>query len=420
MIESRTNDNSNRALPAFWRGFTRDSLRQTQSRVAHVLLWPQIGGGEIATLRVAQALEEDGEFQNVAFCEGENTEVARLFAEQGLETVSYETSDYSYRRPVPFITSEIRLAREFRRRRIDLVHCSDLPGAYHAGLAAKLARIPIVCHVRSNFLQIPTRYKPPLWTVDRFAFVSHATWQNFNNIFRVPRDRGRVIYDWAPLASREYDRSELRASVRRELEIPEDAPVFGMVARVAPQKDFESLILATSEVLAVRSDARLLLVGEKDNPETCRNYHQQLCELIDSVGLRGKVIWTGFRRDVPQLMLSMDVVVLSTRSEGFPLTLLEAMSLGQPVVTTRVGGIPEIIADGENGLLHEVRDVKGLASQILRVLEDRELALKISQRARECVTQRFTKARTLQSIKQLYAGLLSQDRFLTKTAEWGS
>jgi glycosyltransferase involved in cell wall biosynthesis len=371
-------------------------------------------------LRVAQALEEDGEFQNVAFCEGEDTEVARLFAEQGLETVSYETSDYSYRRPVPFIASAVRLAREFRRRRIDIVHCSDMAGAYHAGLAAKLGRIPIVCHIRSNFEQIPTRYKPPLWTVNRFAFVSLATWRNFNKIFRVPRDRGRVIYDWAPLATCEYDRSALRAKVRRELEIPEDAPVFGMVARVAPQKDFESLILATSEVFAVRPDARLLLVGEKDNPESCRIYHQRLCELIDSLGLCGKVIWTGFRRDVPELMLSMDVVVLSTRTEGFPLTLLEAMSLGQPVVTTRVGGIPEIIADGENGLLHEVRDVKGLARQILRVLDDRGLALTISERARECVTRRFTKTRTLQAIKQLYAGLLSQDRLLTKTAEWGS
>ena len=416
MTESGTNGNSNRSVPPFRGGSSPDARRNTPSRVAHVLLWPHIGGGEIATLRVAQALEEDGEFQNVAFCEGEDSQVARLFAEQGLETVSYETSDYSYRRPVPFIASAVRLAREFRRRRIDIVHCSDMAGAYRAGLAAKLGRIPIVCHIRSNFEQIPTRYKPPLWTVNRFAFVSLATWRNFNNIFRVPRDRGRVIYDWAPAPPPDAGSSELRARVRRQLGIPVEAPVFGMVARVAPQKDFETLILATTEVLSVRPDARLLLVGEKNEPEACRNYHQRLCEFIDIAGLRGKVIWTGFRSDVPELMLSMDVVVLSTMSEGFPLTLLEAMSLGRPVVTTRVGGIPEIIVDGENGLLHEVRDAKGLGRQILRVLEDKNLASAISERGREFVTRRFTKARTVRCIKQLYAGLLSQNHHLSQAA----
>ena len=380
----------------------RKSRANGVRRVAHMLLWPQIGGGEIATLRVAKAIEEAGEFQSVAFCHGDDTEVARLFAEHGIETTGYRTADYSYRRAVPFIASAVRLAGRLRRRRIDLVHCSDMAGAYHAGLAARLARIPIICHIRSNFEDIPARYKPPLLTINHFAFVSEATWKNFNTIFHVSPDRGSVIYDWAPSTVAPVEHEAARARIRRELGIAGGTPVFGMVARVAPQKDFETLIAATAEVLATRPDARLLLVGENNEPEDCRLYYRQLCELIEAEGLTERVTWTGFRRDVPELMLAMDVVVLSTRSEGFPLTVLEAMSLGRPVVTTRVGGIPEVIADGENGLRHEARDARGLARQILRVLEDKNLASALSNRGRESVLNRFTKQRTLEAIKQMY------------------
>jgi glycosyltransferase involved in cell wall biosynthesis len=388
----------------------RRSVSQTRikgvRRIAHILLWPQIGGGEIATLRVAKALDEAGEFQSVAFCHGKQTEVARLFAEHHIETTDYEASDYSYRRPVPFVASAIRLASTLRSRRIDLIHCADMMGAYHAGLAAKLARIPIICHIRSNFEQIPARYKPPLLTINRFAFVSQAAWRNFNTIFHVPADRGSVIYDWAPAPEVAGDFEATRARIRSELGIGPETPVFGMVARVAQQKDFETLISATAQVLAVRPEARLLLVGENQEPEESLSYYRQLCKLIEAEGLTGKVTWTGFRRDVPGLMLAMDVVVLSTRSEGFGLTVLEAMSLGRPVVATRVGGIPEIIADGENGLMHEARDATGLAHQILRVLGDRNLAAALSKRGRESVSNRFTKEQTLMAIGQMYSRLL--------------
>src|SRR5262249_38290082 len=144
--------------------FDRHKIGTGVRRIAHLLLWPNIGGGEIATLRVARALEEGDEYQNIAFCHGENTDVARLFDEQGIETTDYQSGDFSYRHPAPFISSAFALAAKFRRHCVDLVHCSDLHGAYHAGLAARIARIPIICHVRSNFMQIPARYKPPLFT----------------------------------------------------------------------------------------------------------------------------------------------------------------------------------------------------------------------------------------------------------------
>jgi len=377
-------------------------------RVAHLLLWPNIGGGEIATLRVVEALEKGDEYQNIAFCHEGNTEVARLFDKHGIETTDYQSADFSYRHPAPFITSALALAAKFRQHSVDLVHCSDLHGAYHAGLAARLARIPIICHVRSNFVQIPARYKPPLFTVNRFIFVSQSTWNNLNTIFRVPPNRGSVVYDWAPTSSQTIDAVNERSRVRRELGIEPTTPVIGMVARVAPQKDFETLICATARVLTAQPDARLLLVGDNQEPAECKKYYNQLCRLAGALGIERHVIWTGFRSDVPALMSAMDVSVLATRSEGFPLTLLEAMSLGRPVVTARVGGIPEMIADGENGLLYEAGDVEGLSNQIIRLLNDVNLRERIRQRGRESVLSRFTKEKTIDQIKRVYSGLLNR------------
>jgi glycosyltransferase involved in cell wall biosynthesis len=181
-----------------------------------------------------------------------------------------------------------------------------------------------------------------------------------------------------------------------------------MVARVAPQKDFETLICATARVLAAQPDARLLLVGDNQEPDECKKYYNQLCRLAGALGIERNVIWTGFRSDVPALMSAMDVSVLATRSEGFPLTLLEAMSLGRPVVSARVGGIPEMIADGENGLLYEAGDVEGLSNQIIRLLNDVNLREGIRQRGRESVLSRFTKEKTIDQIKRVYSGLLNR------------
>lgn len=381
---------------------------QEPRRIAYVLPWPGIGGAEVATWRVAHVIEESGDFRSVAFCHGDGqTEVARMFDEHAMPVVSYTAGQYSYRHPMPFVRGVFSMARALRRQKIDLVHCADLMGAYHAGTAAKLARVPVVCHIRSNFEDFPARYKPPLATIDRFIFVSHATWRNFNNIFRVSKQRGTVIYDWAPVAREVEDNAEVRARVRREFGIAPDAAVFGMVARVAPQKDFETLLRASAQVMTARPDSRLLLVGEHDeSSEETRAFSLRIRALAEELRIADRIIWTGFRSDVPDLMRAMDVFVLCTHSEGFPLVLLEAMSLALPVIGSAVGGVPEIISRDETGLLHERGDAKELAQNILRLINDTSLATALGERGQKHVREQFTQERTIKEVKNVYKRLL--------------
>ena len=376
--------------------------------LAYVLPWPTVGGGEIATLRLARAIQEDRRFHCLAFCPGADTAVAHACERASLDTVAYTPAEFSYRRAWPYLRHTARLAREFKKRHVDLVHCSDLMAAYHGAPAARLAGVPVVCHIRSNFPDDPPRrHKVPIAAVERFIFVSRATWRNFDRIYRVPPERGTVIYDWAPGDGTRGDPAA-RRRIRAELGISDTAPVFGMIARVAPEKDFETLLSATARVAASYPDVRLVLVGEYERPDDCHAYWKRLRAMADELQLGDRVVWTGFRRDVAALTCAMDSVVLCTHSEGFPLVVLEALAHGLPVIATRVGGIPEMIADGDSGLLHEHGDAAGLADRMLRLLGDRPLAARLGARGLERARAEFAQTRAVTEIRAVYDRMLAR------------
>lgn len=376
-------------------------------RVAHVLPWPGLGGVATAALRLARALEETGEFHNLAFCHGGPTRVGQMFNEAGIETVGYEAGEFSYRHPLPYLRGTKSFLRLLREHKVDIIHSADLMGVYHAGLASRLARVPLVCHIRSNFEDFPTQYKPPLKAASHFVFVSEAVWRNFDTIFRVDRQRGTVIYDWGPQASDESGSIHARLRVREEFRLEADAQVIGMIARVQPPKDFETLIRAVAEVTKAHTRARLLIVGEYDHPH-CREHHEKLCALVEELGLDNHVIWAGMRDDVPDVIRAMDVCVLSTHAEGMPLVLLEAMALGCAVAATRVGGIPELIVHGENGLLHEKNNYRELARDISSLLDDPARAAAIARRGQSRVRENFNQEKTINATRNLYARLTNR------------
>ena len=373
--------------------------------IGYVLQCGTVGGGEVATLRVARALAERRRFHPVALCL-DGSAVLRAFESASIETVPFTPAEFSYRRGWRYARSVVTIARTIRRLGIDLVHCSDLMSAYHAALAARLAGVPVLSHIRSLFPphEILPHHKPPIAAVQHFLFSSRAVWTNFNRIYRVPEPRGTVVYDGGPGADVPSD--EVVQAVRRELDLPDSAVVIGMVARIASPKDFDTLIDAFDRVLATYPAARLLLVGDAQD----RNYANSLRAKVDANGLSGHVRWTGFRADVPALLRAMDVVVLSTRSEGFGLVILEAMEQSRPVVATRVGGVPEIITDGQNGLLHEAGDAEGLAGALRRLIANRRLASEIAENGRAMVQTRFTVDRTVSTVSDLYDRFLWRDR----------
>jgi len=377
-------------------------MPRNQHKIAHILPWPSIGGVELATLRIAQAVESE-RFKNIAFSRSGGAPIKDMFASAGFETVVYEAVEPSYRHPKTFLQASLRLAREFKRRNIDLIHCSDLLAGYHAGLAGRLARVPVLCHVRCVYDHISRRDSSFLRAVNKFVFVSNDTWRRFD--YAVSSRDGAVVYDGIDVQT-DDDESEIAEGVRREFGVPSEAKVIGMVGRIAPAKDYETLIKAAARVIAVHPEVRFLLVGDYSGTAAYSEHYHEVQRMLSENGVAPYFIFTGFREDVPRFISAMDCFVLSTHMEGLPLAILEAMGHAKPVIATAVGGIPEIVLDGKTGLLYSHQNDEQLASHILSVLKDEKLSLRLGESGREFVRTNFNRSQFTANMMKVYREIL--------------
>jgi glycosyltransferase involved in cell wall biosynthesis len=178
-------------------------------------------------------------------------------------------------------------------------------------------------------------------------------------------------------------------------------PVIGSVAMFRGSKGHPQLLQAFAMVREKWPGATLLLVGDGIR----RNWVEQLAR---EAKLSDAVVFTGFRPDVPALLATMDCFAqASTRTEGVPQALLQAFATGVPVVASRIGGIPEVVAHGETGLLVESESVEGLAAGIERVLDDPEGAGQRARAARVLVEARFSHIHAIDRLLHIYDELLA-------------
>lgn len=373
--------------------------------VAHVLPWDSVGGTEQATLRVARAVEGYS-FRSTAFCPGVRGPVTEMFTAAGVEVAGYEPVELSYRRPQGFALASMRLAREFRRRGVDLIHCADILAAQYAAFAGRLAGVPVICHVRNRYAEVPWRERNLLRPVTKFVFVSRDTWRHFG--YEVAPRRGAVVYDGIDAGDDSARTSAEARAVREEFGVPEGVKVVGMVARVAPQKDYPTLGRAAARVVAEYPDVRFMVVGDNSLTADHRAHYAEVERVLESLGVARHFVFTGFREDVARLMSAFDVFALSTNAEGLPLVIIEAMARARPVIATAVDGVPEIVIDGETGLLHAHEDDEGLASGLLSLLRDDSHAARLGEAGRNFVRTNFTRENFAAGMVGVYADVLGR------------
>jgi glycosyltransferase involved in cell wall biosynthesis len=189
--------------------------------------------------------------------------------------------------------------------------------------------------------------------------------------------------------------------VRRELGVPQGAPLLGAVAVLREQKGLDVLVRALAEVLREVPDARLAVAGE--GPERA-----SLEALADELGIGPRIMLLGNRSDVPDLLAGFDVAVSASWFEGSPLAAMEYMDVGLPIVATRVGGMPDLIDDGVHGRLVEPGDAAGLAAAVVELLRDPERARAMGERARERRRAEFDLNGTVRALEAMYERLAAE------------
>ena len=191
--------------------------------------------------------------------------------------------------------------------------------------------------------------------------------------------------------------------VRRELGIARDAPVIGSVSVLRAQKALHVLIQAAAQLAPEFPGLRVVIAGRGEE-------EARLSALVRELGLEDTVALVGQRNDVPDLLAALDVAVCCSDFEGSPLSVMEYMAAGVPVVATRVGGVPELIEHGVHGLLVPRRDVDGLAGALASLLRDPPLRAEMGARARERQRLEFDIDATVRRLEALYEDLFSATR----------
>jgi len=332
--------------------------------IAHILPWANVGGTELATVRLADAMRAGGHDSVLYVLDDPKAgEVADLVRDHGFPLARYAHAVPRRANPLPYLAATARLAIDFRRRGIGLVHGADVTGACFAAQAGRLAGARVSSHVRCGHPHLTAIDRWLLKPVERFLFVSGATMGEQD--FTWPPGCAEVLYDAAvpptPLPA--------RAAARAHYGLPEDALVFGMAARIHPQKDHASVVRAAATLRARHPGVRFLMAGDYAQPAHAETF-AGLEALMAETGTRDLFVFSGFEDQMARFYAAIDVFVLATHTEGFPLVILEAMGAGRPVIASDVGGVREAVADGVTGFLVPDRDPAALAAAMAALADD--------------------------------------------------
>jgi len=286
-----------------------------------------------------------------------------------------------------------------RREKIDLIHTHDLGPLIYGGLAMFLAGNRNVFHTEHSYLsQDSPRLRMFERWLSRWARMIIADSADVARVLVEEQkiSRAKVITILNGIDLQRFESADPRA-FRRELGVDRGALLLGTVGRLVPVKNQSLLLRAFARLREKEKKAHLVIVG--DGPEGAALQREAV-----RLKLQRWVHFTGSRRDIPQILASLDLFVLPSLSEGLSLTLLEAMAAGRPVVATRVGGNPEVIEDGHNGLLVTSDDVEELAAALQRLASKRKtLAAGLAKQGRRTVAEKFSLEAMVRAYEKIYA-----------------
>jgi glycosyltransferase involved in cell wall biosynthesis len=294
-----------------------------------------------------------------------------------------------------------RLWRHLRQERYDILHMHlPIPGVY-GRLAGRLAGIPGLIYTEHNLWP---RLRPVSRFLNRLTFrLNHAAVAVSNEV----RDSIRATSPTAVTIENGIDCDAIvidpdaRREIRRELAISDDEIVIVKVANLTEKKNHELLLTAFQSVLKKFPQSRLLLVGQFADRYT------HLVSLAQSLGISSRVTFTGPRSDVPRVLQATDIFSMSSRFEGMPIALLEAMAHGLPSVCTAVGGVPDVIRDGTDGYLVPPGDHETLADRLLLLCRDEDRRTRMGCAAADRIHLSFDISRMVRRVEAVYEGVLA-------------
>ncbi|MCC6724543.1 MAG: glycosyltransferase family 4 protein [Saprospiraceae bacterium] len=349
-------------------------------------------GGEQQVAYLMEELALQG-VQQFVFCP-ENSVLHAHCKRLGLGVITYrKTFNLD-----PFLAR--RVAKICKTKDITHLHAHDSPAHTFAVMAASLfgLKIPIFVH-RRVYVQIGKnwlskwKYNHP--SVHHIICVSDFVRQLITPQLKAPSklvvvhsciDLGRFI---------RYDNAKKINTLRNEFKISHNQYLIGYIAAISPEKDYMTFLEVAEKLIKAGVPATFFAIGGDGGEE------EELRYLIHKKSLQKRVLMTGFRNDIPEILPELDILLFTSKSEGLGTSLLDAFASKVPVVASRTGGIPELVENGKTGLLCKVGDVDGFAGAVKSLLDDASYRNRLAENAFQKV-QRFGKSKMAEAMLEIY------------------
>ena len=293
----------------------------------------------------------------------------------------------------------IKLAQLFKKEKINLVHSFlHIPNAYSCAACWISRTNNFIASVRSREINRPPLFKLiDRWTLRRsIAVITNSRkGKNFiNSFFSFDEDKIETIYNGINI--REFELCN--SSIRKEFGIDEKSKIVSMIAKATWAKNIPLFLEMTKQVTRRISNVFFLLVG--------KNLTKNFIKKKFGISVEKNVLTLGEREDIINILNGTDIFVLTSRTEGLPNVIMEAMAAGKSVVATNVGGVPELVVDGETGYLVPSNNVEELSKAINKLLDNPKGAKRMGEKGKERVKKFFSMERMVQEMETMYLSLL--------------
>lgn len=297
-----------------------------------------------------------------------------------------------------------KLLNLLKKEKFDIVHTHLFHANIAGRLIARLCGVPIVISTLHYAFSYNGKFGILLERLtarlaDKIIVVSGAVKKFCLNEICIPENKLQFIYNGVDL---DMNKKVLTSSARLKEQLSlNNEFIIGCIGRFDKVKGHAYLLKAVAEITKVYTEIKILLAG-------AGSLENQLRDLADELGISKYIIFLKNRRDIPQILDLFDVYVLPSLQEGLSITLLEAISMGKPSVVTAVGGNPEVIVDGESGMLVPPKDHRIMAEVIIRLLENKSMAEQLGANARLRAMEKFDIKENVYKTESLYNYLLEK------------
>lgn len=373
----------------------------TKLRVLQTCFSRSWGGLEIQALEMSRQLVHRGHQVWLACCPG--SRLQHEAAAEDIRTVAHDVHGYFHPRIA------WTLGRFIANQSIDVVHCQLSKDISTLVPAVRLSfkHVPVILSKRvgSYVSKRDPLHRFTYSGVSRVLAISNVIHRNVIETTPVPPERVITLHDsvdtdlFSPAHVPE-------GSLRQEYNLSDDLVVVGFVGRFSPGKGHEELLHAADIIRKQRRNVRFLVVGEASYGE--RQYERKIHGMASIMALEGTVLFTGFRKNIPEVMAAFDLLAFPSHAESFGVVLIEAMAMELPVVSTNCDGVLDIVVNGETGLYVPPRNAQELAAALLKLIDNPEMRHRMGKAGRARVLEKFDQQKQIDALVEIYRGLLPQ------------